>query len=51
MTVPPTLAQRLSERRRQELREAVERLNKVVDRLEYLIQREEDDAKGGHDDA
>jgi hypothetical protein len=51
MTVPPTVSQRLSERRRQELREAVERLNKVVDRLEVLIRDEEEDTKGGRDDA
>jgi hypothetical protein len=51
MTVPPTVAQHLSEQRRQELREVVERLNKAVDRLEVLIRDEEEDAKGGRDDA
>lgn len=51
MTDPPTVAQALSEHRRQELREVVERLNKAVDQLEYLIECEEDTQGGNRSDA
>jgi hypothetical protein len=48
----PTVAEALTERHRVELREAVQRLNDAVDRLEYLINCEEqDDGRGATKDA